>query len=269
MIGKPLAAMAIVALLGYSSRIGLGTAIALAQIGEFSFLVGALGTQVGALPKEGMNPLVAAAILSIMLNPMLYRSLDSIESFLERRPLLWRLLNRRTTHGLAEEAQEAEMSPSHRAVVVGYGPIGKTVARLLCERGIEPTILEMNIETYISLRGQGYRTVYGDANQREVLERAGIAGAASLILSTSGLAGATEAIRIARQINPKIHVVSRVDYLRQAESLRKAGADEVFSGEGELALAMTDSILRELGATPEQLDEERARIRTELFHQPA
>jgi CPA2 family monovalent cation:H+ antiporter-2 len=64
-------------------------------------------------------------------------------------------------------------------------------------------------------------------------------------------------------------VVSRVDYLNQAETLRTAGADEIFAGEGEVALAMTDSILRKLGATPEQLDEERARIRTELFRPAA
>jgi len=149
--------------------------------------------------------------------------------------------------------------------VVGHGPIGRSVSRLLNERGIEPVIIEMNFETHKRLRAAGYRSVHGDANQGDVLEQAGIARAASLIVSTSGSSGAMEAIRIARQVNPQIHIVSRVDYLSQAEALRKAGADEVFSGEGEVALAITDSILRELGATPDQLDEERARIRTELF----
>jgi CPA2 family monovalent cation:H+ antiporter-2 len=269
MIGKPLAALTIVVLLGYGSRIGLGVAIALAQIGEFSFLVGALGIQVGVLPREAMNPLVAVAIVSIMVNPMLYRTLSRAEAFLERHPRLWRLLNRKAAHGWAEQPRETEMVSSHRAVVVGYGPIGKAVTRLLRERGIEPTIIEMNIDTHKSLRAKGYRAVYGDANQREVLEQAGVARAASFILSTSGSAGASEAIRIARELNPRIHVVSRVDYLNQAETLRTAGADEIFAGEGEVALAMTDSILRKLGATPEQLDEERARIRTELFRPAA
>lgn len=267
MIGKPLAALTIVALFGYSSRIGLGVAIALAQIGEFSFLVGTLAAQVGAVPEAAMNPLVAAAIVSIMLNPMLYRTLNRAESFLRRHPRLWRLLNRRTARGFAKPPLEARTEPSHRAVVVGYGPIGKAVTRLLKERGIEPTIIEMNIETHKSLRARGHRAVYGDASQREVLEQAGVAQAASFILSASGSTNAGEAIRIARQINPKLHVVSRVDYLNQADALRKAGADEIFAGEGELALAMTDSILRNLGATPEQLDEERARIRAELAHE--
>jgi len=269
MVGKPLAAMIIVALLGYSSRIGLGVAIALAQVGEFTFLLGTLGVQVGALPQEAMNPVVAAAIVSIMFNPLLYRGLDKAETFLARHPRLWRLLNRPAAGGSSQWAGGGQTGPSHRAIVVGYGPIGRSVTWLLRERGIEPTIIEMNIETYRGLRASGCHAVYGDANQREVLEQAGVGTAASFILSTSGAAEASEGIRIARQLNPKLHVVSRVDYLNQAETLRKAGADEVFAGEGEVALAMTDSILRKLGATPEQLDAERARIRSELFPKPA
>lgn len=268
MIGKPLAALTIVALLGYSSHVGLGVAIALAQIGEFSFLLGTLGVQVGALPPEAMNPLVAAAIISILFNPLLYRTLPTLEAFLVRHPRLWRLLNRETTPGPTIAPDPEDVASSHRAIVVGYGPIGRFVTRLLRDRGIEPTIIEMNIETHKKLRAEGYSAVYGDANQREVLEQAGVANAVSFILSSSGAADASEGIRIARQLNPRLHVVSRVDFLRQADILRKAGADEVFAGEGEVALAMTGSILRNLGATPEQLDSELARIRRELL-QPA
>lgn len=94
MIGKPLAALILVALLGYSSRIGLGVAIALAQIGEFSFLLAVLGRDLGVLPDAAMNSLVTVAIVSIMLNPMLYPALTSLEAFLKRRPRLWRILNR-------------------------------------------------------------------------------------------------------------------------------------------------------------------------------
>lgn len=263
MIGKPLAALAIVIGLGYSSKIALGVAVALAQIGEFSFLVGTLGIQLGALPETAMNPLVAVAIISIMLNPILYRSLGSVEAFLTDHPKLWALLNRKARP--SEPLEDDSATPWHRAVVVGYGPIGRTVARLLRERGIEPAIIEMNMETFRELRNKGLRAVYGDANKTEVLENAGIAGAVSLILTASGAADSVEAIRIARLINPRIHVISRADFLRQEGHLRMAGANEVYAGEGEVALAMTGSILRQLGATPEQLDEERARIRADLF----
>ncbi|MGH7383897.1 MAG: cation:proton antiporter, partial [Candidatus Rokuibacteriota bacterium] len=269
MIGKPLAAITIVALLGYSSRIGLGVAIALAQIGEFSFLLAVLGRDLGVLPDAAMNPIVTAAIVSIMLNPLLYRTLSSLEAFLARHPRLWRLLNRGAGGELSTTVAQTHPTPAYQAVIVGYGPIGQTIARLLRERGIEPTIIEMNIETFRSLRRQGQPAVYGDANRRNVLEQAGTANARTIILSASGSAGAAEAIREARKINPRIHVVARADYLGQAESLLKVGANEVVSGEGEVVLAMTDSILRQLGATPDQLDEERARIRAELFHRRA
>ena len=266
MVGKPVAAMLIVALLGYSSRIGLGVAIALAQIGEFSFLLAVLGRDLGVLPDAAMNPIVTAAIVSLMVNPMLYRTLGSLEALLMRHPRWWRALNRGSRDDRMTRT-ESSRAPAYQAVVVGYGPIGQTIARLLRERGIEPSIIEMNIETFRSLRDQGHRVVYGNATQASVLAQAGIVTASTLILSASGSVGAAEAIREARGANPKIHVVARADYLGQSASLLNAGANEVVSGEGEVVLAMTDSILRHLGATPAQLDEERARIRAELFHQ--
>jgi CPA2 family monovalent cation:H+ antiporter-2 len=85
-----------------------------------------------------------------------------------------------------------------------------------------------------------------------------------LILSASGTADATEAVRTAHEINPWLHVVARADYLHEAKTLREAGASEVFSGEGEVAVAIADSILSKLGATPDQLDETRERIRLNL-----
>jgi CPA2 family monovalent cation:H+ antiporter-2 len=264
MIGKPIAALAIVALLGYSSRIGLGVAIALAQIGEFSFLLANLGRQIGVLPEEAMNPIVAAAILSIMFNPMLYKTLGGLERFVAARLVLWRLLNPRAAQDRDIPDEQPTQDAVHRAVIVGFGPIGETVAKLLRGRAIESTIIEMNIATIHRLTQAGQRAVYGDANQLEVLQQAGIGSAISFILTSSGAVAATEAIRKAREINPRIHIVARADFLSDTDILRSVGADEVFSGEGEVALAMTDSILRDLGSTPEQLDEARESIRASL-----
>lgn len=256
LIGKPLAAFAIVKLMGYGTRIGLGVSVALAQIGEFSFLVGTLGMQLGVLPPEAMNPIVAGAIISITLNPLLYGLV----------PWLDRVLRRQTAPSPLPAAAEKS---THKAIVVGHGPIGKSVARLLRERGIQPVIVEMNIDTFRKLRADGHSAIYGDANLDAVLQTAGAAEAESLILSSSGSANFTEAIRNARRINPGIHIVTRADFLREAGSLSAAGANEVYSGEGEVALAITNSILRHLGATPEQLESEAARIRAELFQPTA
>ncbi|MBI4485286.1 MAG: sodium:proton exchanger, partial [Acidobacteria bacterium] len=96
------------------------------------------------------------------------------------------------------------------------------------------------------------------------LVTAGIRHAATLIVSVAD-AGAAETIRVARELNPSVHVFARGGYLRDVSALRGAGADQVFSGEGEVALAMTEAVLGRLGATPEQIDRERARLHGELF----
>jgi CPA2 family monovalent cation:H+ antiporter-2 len=249
--------------LGYSPKVGLGVAVALAQIGEFSFLLATLGTHLRALPEEAMNPIVAGAIISITLNPILYRAVPRMDTFIRRQRRLSGLLNGRRGDDL-EHLAPPRTTPVHRAIVVGYGPIGQTVVRLLSDRQIEPSVIEMNVETVRRLRGEGIRAIHGDVNQNEVLEQAGVADAMSLILSASGSA-AVEAIRTARRHNPRILVIARADFLKETELMRRAGADEVFSGEGEVALAMTGSILRHIGSTPAQLDEAEEWIRTRLF----
>jgi CPA2 family monovalent cation:H+ antiporter-2 len=255
LVVKPLAAFTIVVLLGYGIRIGLGVAIALAQIGEFSFLVAVLGRDLGVLPVAMINPLVTTAIASIILNPVLYRSLPAIEKL---------FMKNRFSTPTNLPAVDPGTPVAHRAIVVGYGPVGQTVTRLLLRRGIEPTIIEMNIETFRNLQNAGVRVVYGDANQKEVLNQAGAGSAASVIFSSSGSGRMTEAFRRARQLNPAIQLVVRADYVAETPSLLKAGVNEVISDDGEVALALTGSILRKLGATPAQLDEERERTRNEM-----
>jgi CPA2 family monovalent cation:H+ antiporter-2 len=158
-----------------------------------------------------------------------------------------------------------EVDPQHRAVVIGYGPVGRTLVRLLRENGIEPTVIEMNLDTVRRLRAEGIPAVYGDATRHATLVEAGLGDAANLILTASSVNGADEVVRLARELNPKVQVLARSAYLRQRSTLREAGADRVFAGEGEVALAMTESLLRDLGATAEQIDRERERVRMDLF----
>ena len=157
------------------------------------------------------------------------------------------------------------MDPQYRAVIVGYGAVGRTVTRLLREQEIEPSIIEMNLTTVQQLRAAGLKAFYGDATLRATLEQAGVGDAGTFILSVSGFRGAEEVIRLAREINPRIHILARTRYLADIPALRRAGADRVFSGEGEVALAMTESVLTDLGATPEQIDRERAQVHDDLF----
>jgi len=150
---------------------------------------------------------------------------------------------------------------------VGYGPVGRTVARLLRDNAIEPVIVELNLETVRRIREEGLTAVYGDARQRDVLNAAGVAQAKSLILSASTISGADELIRLARELNPTVSVLARATHLQELAALHQAGAELAFSGEGEVALALTEAILHRLGATRDQIDRERERVHAELFGQ--
>jgi len=154
---------------------------------------------------------------------------------------------------------------TNRAVVVGYGPTGRTVTRLLGENGIEPTVIDLSMDSIRRLREGGINAVYGDAAHRQTLQAAGLDGAGALILTSAGETDTTEVIRTARDLNPTAYVLARTAYLRDMPALREAGADDVFAGEGEVALAFTGALLNRLGATPEQLDRERDRAHRELF----
>ncbi len=161
------------------------------------------------------------------------------------------------------------MKPSpYRAVIIGYGPIGRTLVRLLRENEVEPTVIDLNFEAVQSARRAGVAAVYGDATQPDTLKGAHADLAGTLILSASNLNGSAEVIRLARLFNPKIRVLARVSYVTQLRSVKSAGADLVFSGEGEVALALATAMLRELGATAEQVDRERERVHEELIEIP-
>lgn len=267
MIGKPLAAMVIVTWLGYPARTSLSVAVALAQIGEFSFMLATLGQERNILPQRAADALVVAAMVSISLNPLLYRAVGPMERWASGQPWLWRWLTWKSPAATDSTVEESS-SEEHRAIVIGYGPVGRTVARLLSHNGVVPTIIEMNLETVRRLRDEKIAAIYGDAAHRETLLQAGITDAATLILSAGGLSGAEEMIRTARELNPKIRILARATYLHERPQWHAAGANQVFAAEGEIALAMAESILVELGATAEQIDRERERQRADLSEHP-
>ncbi len=251
-VGKPAAAFAIVKAFRQPTRVALSVAAALGQVGEFSFIVATLASQLGVMTAAARDAIVGAAILSITLNPFLFRTIPTIE----------RLLRRRVEP--EEVVTDVRVEGESRAVVVGYGPVGRTVTRLLHDNEVRCTIVEMNIDTVRALRERGARAVHGDATREDILRAAGVADAQTLIISSAGVAGFEETLRLTRQLNARILVLARAESLREASALRAAGADEVFSGEGEVALAFADAILRRLGATPEQVDRERYRVHSEL-----
>jgi len=264
MLGKPIVALLIVWWMRYPVRTALTVAIALSQIGEFSFILATLGRELGVLTPEATNVIVATSIVSIVLNPLWYRLIGPAERWIASRPRLHRFLDRRPEVDAGTAASRRPPDPDHRAVVVGYGPTGRAVVALLRDNRIEPTVIELNRDTVRTLRESGIDAVYGDATRPETLVAAGVPASGSLILGSAGMAHSAEVIRAARAVNPRVRVLARAGYLRDVKTLRAAGADTVYSGEGEVALAFVEDILEKLGATPEQIDRERERAHREL-----
>lgn len=264
MIGKPLAAIIITVILRYPLKTALAVGAVLAQIGEFSFIVATLGSQYGIVSETAFNVLVATAIISITLAPLFYRAVTPIQRWMSRHPKLRAILDPNAKSN-NEGHSPGDFNGERKAIVLGYGPVGQTVVRLLADNGFQPIVIEMNVDTVQNLRSEGMLAYYGDASHPDTLHAAGIEDADILILSASSVAMGPEIIREAKRMNPKIKVLARTAYLKEAEKLTILGADAVFSGEGEVALSMTESILESFGATREQIDRESDRIRRKFF----
>jgi CPA2 family monovalent cation:H+ antiporter-2 len=258
LVFKPLAAVAIVATLGYPARTALTVALGLAQIGEFSFILGQVARDHALLPEDGMNILVATAMISITLNPLLFRSLDRLERMTHRWPALWRLLNARsakraaTVNAAARHADGAGDRPL--ALIVGYGPVGRLVDALLRDAGLETVIVETNIDTVQSLARARHPAVYGDATRKEVLEQAGVRRAAHLIVTLPHTGGRAALVMAARELNPTIEVTVRARYLAEHDTLNRAGAARVIYEEGEAGVAMAEHVMMRRGLDRPTID---------------
>jgi CPA2 family monovalent cation:H+ antiporter-2 len=270
LLAKPLLAAALLHLMRYPLSVAVPVALATAQIGEFSFILASAGQRLGVLDEAVESLLVVVAIVSITLNPLVYRKAGWIERFLGR------YLDVPTPRDTPKHVDETHSrtdrrrtrrghKPRHRAVIVGYGPVGRTLLRLLCANRFDPVVIELNHVTVRRLNDEGTSAIYGDAMHRDILVSADLERAVALFLTSSSMAGASEAIRLAREINPEILIFVRTNYVREMAGLRDWGADVVFSGEGEVAMSMTEFLLRRLHAGGEQIDRERERIRAEFL----
>jgi CPA2 family monovalent cation:H+ antiporter-2 len=202
--------------------------------------------------------LVATAMISITVNPLLFRSLDRFERAIRRVPWLWRLLDARharRTQGLdADAATRLSTRTKPLAVVVGYGPVGRLVDALLRDAGLETAIVDMNIDTVRQLQSKGRIAIYGDASRREVLEQAGIRDAVHLVLSLPNSEERGSLVMLARELNPSIEITARARYLAEREVLTRAGANTVVSEEGESGIALARRVLERRGLEPAQVE---------------
>ncbi len=268
LVGKPLVALAVVAALGHSTRTALVAALGLAQVGEFSFILGGLARDHGLLPAAGYNVIVACAIVSISINPFLFRGLEPLEALVRRRPWLSRLLEarsgRRRDRVNAGTARAIEGRTGPLAVVVGYGPVGRTVDRLIREAGVETVVIDLNLETVGALAAEGRLALYGDASHPDILRKAGIARASHLVVTLPHSLNRGPMITAARQANPSCRILVRARYLRERRELEQAGADVACFEEAEAAAALAERLLRDLGRDETAVRSEGERIRREF-----
>ncbi len=251
MLGKTLAAIALVLAFRYPLNTALTVGASLAQIGEFSFILAALGVTLGLLPAEGQSLILAGALVSIALNSLLFTAIEPAQAWIRTRSALARRLELRDDP-LAELPMSVDQSLlTGQIVLVGYGRVGRRIAQVLEERGIPYVVAEQNRELVEKLRARGIPAVSGDASEAAVLIQAHIARASMLVIATDDTVGVRKMVQIARTLNPPIEVVLRTHNEDEAELLRRENIGEVFMGEHELALGMTRHVLSRFGVTAE------------------
>jgi CPA2 family monovalent cation:H+ antiporter-2 len=227
LIGKPIVALFTVRLLGkpFSTAIPVGAAFS--QIGEFSFILGTAARNLGLISDAGWNALVAASIISISVNPSIYA---------------WaRKFSSKAAKAVVRPLSSAVPKDPLECILVGFGPVGQIVHKLLAEKGMKVTVIDLNLRTIRQIRNNGHSAFYGDILRPGTLEEAGIA-AASIFIISADIEDAPEIIKQARLINPELRILVRCSHLRDSSILRRAGADVIAAGEAEVGVAFVDAI---------------------------
>lgn len=241
--GKSLAAAAVVLLFRYPLNTALTVSASLAQIGEFSFILAGLGVSLKLLPAEGPSLILAGALISIALNPLVFKTIEPVQRWLRRHSEVARKLEARDDP-LAELPADTEAKYlARQVVIVGHGRVGQHVAAALDQAGVPYVVADQNRERVEALRAQGCAAVLGDASDPAVLIQAHIARARMLVIAVPDTVGVRRMMEVARTLNPGIQIVVRSHSEEQAERLRDDGAAQVFLGERELAQAMARYVL--------------------------
>ena len=244
--GKSLAAMLLVLALRYPLNTAITVSASLAQIGEFSFILAALGISLELMPKEGQSLILAGAIISIAVNPLLFKAIEPLQRWLRANSDAVRKLE-----SSPDPLAELPMTVPHerltgQVVLVGYGRVGRMIADELTAQGIHYVVAEQNRELVDMLRRQDQPAVVGNAAEPAVLIQAHIARAAVLVIATPDTFHVRKMVETAKMLNPSIRCVVRTHNEEEAELLRNETGGKVFLGEQELAGSMMRYVMETL-----------------------
>jgi len=265
-VGKSLAAFAIVLAFGYPVRTALTISASLAQIGEFSFILAALGVGLGLMPPEARDLILAGALLSITFNPFAFGMIAPMTRWLDRHPRVTALLERRNRRQAPAGPQAIGLR--NHAVIVGYGRVGSVVGHALEAQGLKFAVIENHQRIVEDLRAQNTVAIQGDASAPGVLDLAAIEHARLLVIASPDGFQARRILELARERNPRIAIVVRTHSASELAYLIGQGVDRAVMGELELALEMTDYALRSLGVSEERSKMVTQWLRTQEISRP-
>lgn len=255
---KPVVATIVVLFLKEPMKKAIHVAIALGQIGEFSFILASLAISYNVMAQETYNVIIFVSIITITLNTVAYRWIDPALHFLHKKGIL------KSQYTIDDEIEELTKEVRH-VIIVGYGPVGRTITKILLKEKINVIIIEMNIDTVRAIKKantDGLYAIHGDASQREILLASGILTAEAFVISTP-VAPAKDIIEMVKSLNSRVRILINTTYLKQAKTFRKDSNLAVCSAEGSVALALSRIILKSLGST--EVEEELNKIYEELI----
>jgi CPA2 family monovalent cation:H+ antiporter-2 len=247
--GKSLAAMLLVLALRYPLNTAITVSASLAQIGEFSFILAALGISLELMPKEGQSLILAGAIISIAVNPLLFKAIEPLQRWLRANSDAVRKLEA-SPDPLAELPMTVPQERlTGQVVLVGYGRVGRRIADELTAQGVHFVVAEQNRELVEMLRRRDQPAVVGNAAEPAVLIQAHIARAAVLVIATPDTFHVRKMVETAKMLNPAVRCVVRTHNEEEAILLRKDTGGKVFIGEQELAGSMMRYVMETLKDT--------------------
>ncbi|CAI3154993.1 Putative cation/proton antiporter YbaL [Acinetobacter calcoaceticus] len=246
MVGKTLAAMALVLFFRYPINTALTVGASLAQIGEFSFILATLGVSLGLLTLEAQNLILAGALFSITLNSFIFSAIEPVQRWIRERSHLARLLERSgdPLAMLPDEVDQAYLRD--QVVIVGYGGVGRRITENLINENIKVVIAEENREIVEKLRHANIAAVSGVATEPSVLIQAHIMHARLLVISPMDILDIHRIVAIAKQLNPQIQVLICAESKEEAAVIRDENIGEVFYAKEEMAKNMSHHILNQI-----------------------
>lgn len=244
---KPIIAFILVLLLGYSVRTALTAAVGLAQIGEFSFILVQEAQSLKLINQEIYSIIIGCSIVSIFLNPILFKLMPYFENLLMKNVKVWKILNiivDKKNKNIIEKTNKIIKEKKSKSILIGYGPVGKRVFEELNNNGEEPVIIELNIDTVNELTDKSIPAVYGDAVRKDVLISAGIKDAKEVYITLPDLNNIINVVSEIIKINKNIRIYSRVRYKGSEEILKGMGVYAVFVEEDAVSKIMAEGIGR-------------------------